>query len=57
MDALAMLGHVHVELIQRRREVIKPNLNKKYFSLCSSQTPLTEILFGDDLQSQLAFPL
>jgi hypothetical protein len=52
-DALAMLGHVHVELLLRRRELIKPNVNKEYSSLCSSQTPITEFLFGDDLQSRL----
>jgi hypothetical protein len=50
---LAMLGHIHVELLLRRRELIKPNLNKEYSSLCSSQTPITEFLFGDDLQSRL----
>ncbi|CAB3999301.1 Hypothetical predicted protein, partial [Paramuricea clavata] len=52
-DALAMLGHVHVELLLRRRELIKPNVNKEYSSLCSSQTPIMEFLFGDDLQSRL----
>ncbi len=34
--------------------MIKPNLNKEYSSLCSSQTPVTDFLFGDDLQSRLA---
>jgi hypothetical protein len=53
-DALAMLGHIHMELVTRRREVIKPNLNKEYFSLCSPQTPVTELLFGDDLQARMA---
>ena len=53
-DALAMLGHIHVELITRRRDLIKPNLNKVYYPLCSSQTPITEQLFGDDLQGRLA---
>lgn len=53
-DALAMLGHTHMELLSRRRELIKPNLNKEYSSLCSPQTPVTELLFGDDLQSRMA---
>ena len=53
-DALAMLAHIHIELLNRRRELIKPNLNKEYVSLCSPQTPITELLFGDDLQAQMA---
>ena len=53
-DALALLGHTHVELLTRRRELIKPNLNKVYYPLCSPQTPITEELFGNDLQGRLA---
>ena len=53
-DALAMLGHIHMELLSHRRELIKPNLNKEYTSLCSPQTPITELLFGDDLQARMA---
>ena len=53
-DALALLGHTHMELLSRRRELIKPNLNKEYVSLCSPQTPITELLFGDDLQARMA---
>ena len=52
-DALALLGHVSIELSYRRRDAIKPNLNNKYSSLCSSQVPITGLLFGDELQSQL----
>lgn len=53
-DTLAMLGHTHMELLSRRRELIKPNLNKEYVSLCSPQTPITQLLFGDDLQARMA---
>ena len=49
-DALAMLGHIHIELLTCHWELIKSNLNKEYSSLCSPQTPITELLFGDDLQ-------
>ena len=38
IDAIALLGHTNYELSFRRREAIKPNLNKEYGSLCSSQT-------------------
>ena len=52
-DALALLGHVNIELSYRRRDAIKPNLNEEYSSLCGSQVPITGLLFGDELHSQL----
>ena len=52
-DALALLGHVNIELSYRRRDAIKANLNNEYSSLCGSQVPITGLLFGDELQSQL----
>ncbi|XP_022803358.1 uncharacterized protein LOC111340734 [Stylophora pistillata] len=52
-DALALLGHVNIDLSYRRRDAIKPNLNNEYSSLCGSQVPITSLLFGDELQSQL----
>ena len=52
-DALALLGHVHVEMSYRRRDIIKPNLNMEYSALCGSQVPIPGFLFGDELQSQL----
>lgn len=53
IDALALLGHANYDLSLRRREVIKPTLNREYGTLCSSQNPVTSLLFGDDLQAQL----
>ena len=53
-DAVALLGHSNYELSLRRREAIKPTLNKEYQALCSPQVPITDQLFGDDLQSQLS---
>ena len=53
VDALALLGHTNYELSLRRREMMKPTLNKDYASLCSSQTSVTSMLFGDELHSQL----
>ena len=53
VDALALLGHTNYELSLRRREIMKPSLNKDYASLCSSQTSVSSMLFGDELQSQL----
>ncbi|CAB4030122.1 Hypothetical predicted protein, partial [Paramuricea clavata] len=53
VDALALLGHTNYDLSLRRRETMKPSLTKEYASLCSSQTSVTSMLFGDELQSQL----
>ena len=53
IDVIALLGHTNYELSLCRREAVKPNLNKEYGSLCSSQTPVTTLLFGDELQAQL----
>ena len=53
IDAIALLAHTNYELSLRRQEAIKPNLNKEYGWLCSSQSPVTTLLFGDELQSQL----
>ena len=53
IDALALLGYANYDLSLRRREVIKPTLNREYGTLCSSQNPVTSLLFGDDLQAQL----
>ena len=39
-DALALLGHVNIELSYRQRDAIKPNLNNEYSLLCGSQVPI-----------------
>ncbi|CAB4008924.1 Hypothetical predicted protein, partial [Paramuricea clavata] len=55
-DAVALLGHATHQLSMHRRQAIKPFLpflNKEYATHCSPQGPVTEFLFGDELQSQL----
>ena len=52
-DVLGLLGHISFEISQRRRDAIRPNLNKEYATLCSSHVPITKTLFGDELQTQL----
>jgi len=52
-DAVALLGHAYVNLSHCRWESIKPHLNKDYAGLCASHVPVTALLFGNDLQSQL----
>jgi hypothetical protein len=39
-------------LSHRRREAIKPTLNKDFAALCSEQVAVTANLFGDDLQTE-----
>ena len=45
----------HIDLSHRRRESIKPHLpvNKDYAGICASHVPITALLFGEDLQTQL----
>lgn len=52
-DALALLGHISFEISQRRRDAIRPTLHKDYATLCASHVPITNFLFGDELQTQL----
>ena len=52
-DALGPLGHISFEISKRRRDAIRPNLNKEYATLCASHVPITKMLFGDELRTQL----
>ena len=52
-DALGLLGHISFEISQRRRDAIRPNLNKEHAALYVSHVPITKMLFGDELQTQL----
>ena len=52
-DSLALLGHATYELSLRRRDIMRPSINKELRALCSSQIPVTDFLFGDDVQGSL----
>ncbi|CAB3983294.1 Hypothetical predicted protein [Paramuricea clavata] len=52
-DAVALVSHASHELAQRRREIIRPHLHRDYIELCSQEVPVTSLLFGDDLQTEL----
>ena len=55
IDAIALLGHVAHELLQFRREKLKPALKPEYHALCSPEANIasTKYLFGDDLAKQI----
>ena len=52
LDAVAVMGHANHELNMRRREFIKPDLNRQFAGLCSPHVPVTGFLFGDNLPQQ-----
>ncbi|XP_071794416.1 uncharacterized protein [Asterias amurensis] len=52
LDAVAIIGHANQELNVRRRDLIKPDLNKQFSGLCSPHVPVTGFLFDDDLPQQ-----
>ena len=52
-DSLALLGHATYELSLRRRDIMRPSINKELRALCNQQIPVTDFLFGDDVQSSL----
>ena len=52
LDSVAIISHSNHELNLRRRELIKPDLNRQFASLCSSQVPITGLLFGDNLSQK-----
>ena len=51
-DSFSLLSHSDYQLCLRRREFIKPELNSEFRSLCAS-APITELLFGNDICSQI----
>ncbi|XP_071506285.1 uncharacterized protein [Diadema antillarum] len=52
-DALALLSNAHFELNCVRKDLIKPDINSEYVHLCKPSTPVTQLLFGDDLTRQM----
>ena len=53
LDAISLLSQTNQELNQRRRELIKPDLNEKYQQICAVHVPCTDHLFGDELHKTL----
>ena len=49
LTSFAMIANGNIEISLRRREMIRPDLNLSYRELCAASTPMTDMLFGDDL--------
>lgn len=52
-DGIALLGHATYDLSLRRRDILRPSINKDLQALCNQQTPVTDLLFGNDIQNSL----
>lgn len=52
-DSLYCLGAANWELVQRRREALKPQISKDYAHLCAQKVKFTDSLFGDDVTKQI----
>ncbi|KAK3099174.1 hypothetical protein FSP39_000526 [Pinctada imbricata] len=53
MESVSLLAYANEDLNQLRKNNIKNELNHDFRSLCSSQTPVTEYLFGDNISEQV----
>lgn len=45
LDAIALLGDANSELIQRRRDLIRPDLNNQYQQICAEHVGFNDLLF------------
>eukprot|EP00117_Sycon_ciliatum_P008100 scpid100733/ scgid10948/ len=52
-SAIALLGNSVFELSQRRQEVMRSGINMNYRSLCDVYVPVTNQLFGDNIQDSV----
>ena len=53
LDALALFGHTNRQLINRRREILRPEIQHDYGHLYSSSVPFTDKLFGDNVSQNV----
>ena len=49
LDALAVFGHASRQLINRRRDLLRSEIQPDFAHLCSNSTPVTDKLFGDNV--------
>jgi len=53
LDSVALLTHANCDIHQRRRDLIRPDLNKSYQQICAEHVGVTGFLFGDDLPQKI----
>ncbi|XP_046560886.1 uncharacterized protein LOC124269878 [Haliotis rubra] len=53
MDGLALFSLANYDISLRRRDSIRGELRPEYKALCTSQTPVTGLLFGDNLSEKI----
>ena len=53
LEAMSLLTHASYEINMQRRLLLKPDIGREHSSLCCSQLPFTDLLFGDDLTKHL----
>lgn len=53
LDTTALLGHANCELIQRRRDMIRPDLNNQYKQIGDEHVGFTDWMVGKDLPKQI----
>ena len=51
--AAVLLLSSNRELVLKRRDLIRPDLNRQYASLCNPSTPVSSFLFGDELNKEV----
>ena len=52
-DSISFIGSASFQVSLKRTELLKPDLSKSFRSLCSSSTPLSRFLFGDELSKSV----
>ena len=52
-DAFKLLSYAHKDKSYIRRLLLKPAVSRPYKKLCTPTAPVTEYLFGNDLQKQI----
>ena len=52
-DALVLLGSANVDLNYYRRELIRQEVKSDFKNLCDKSTPISTLLFGDELSQKL----
>lgn len=52
-QSLGCLGAANYEVVQRRREKLKGDINSEFGNICSPSHPYTQWLFGEDINQQV----